>query len=266
MLQALYKIESMCAGFSFGIMAVIGVLLLGTGLCVWLGGLRWHFLSAVLSGVFAGIVCASFTPVEFQTKAFGIASVAVGLLVAAFRKRSLVFIAALVVVFSSLFLAALPEMNKSTTWQVPPLAVKADGIDRLPAVDTFSALADVLFFMGGMIATHIKGLSFGMIITSSIIGSLILGVGLFFTRTVSSVGSSMLGTFFVFAGLIILLLQKGSMPFSTIYHNPFFYQTIIICMIILGSVSGLVLCPKKRRFANYENNKERRNEFNKHSR
>jgi hypothetical protein len=261
MLQALNKIELLSVNLSSGFMVAIGVLLLGTGLFVWLGGLRWHFLSAVVSGAFVGIVCASVTPMEFQAKAFCIAAAIAGLLVAALRKRSLVFITALIVVVSGLFLSALPAMNESTGWQVPPLPVKAEGIDKLSAADTFSVLKDVLFFMGGMIATHIKGLSFGLIIVSSIIASSILGVGLFFPRSVSSIGSSMLGTLFVFAGLIVLLLQKGSMPFSAIYAKPSFYQTLIICMIILGSVSGLLLCPKKRRIANYENKREKRNEL-----
>ncbi len=69
---------------------------------------------------------------------------------------------------------------------------------------------------------------------------------MFFSRIVCSVGSSLLVTLFIFAGMIVLLLQKGSMPFSVIYEKPIFYQTIIICMIGFGSVCGLFLCPTKR--------------------
>ncbi|MBW8014815.1 MAG: hypothetical protein FVQ82_01390 [Planctomycetes bacterium] len=262
MFHALYKIELLSVSLSFGAMIAVGIVLIAAGLCVWLGGMRWHFLSAVLSGAFAGLVCVCFTPEQFQMKAFCIAAVAGALLVMVFRKRSLVFVAALIVVFSGLFISALPGMNASSDWDMPSLPELAEGVEKFAAADTFSSLADVLFFMCGMVGKHIIELSAGSIIISSAAGLAVLSSGIFFARIVSGVGSSMLGTFFVFAGMIVLLLQKGSMPFSGIYQKPIFFQTIIICMIIFGSMSGLLLCPKRRCKSDHEKMKtEKKNEL-----
>jgi len=255
MLEALHKIEIMSISLSFEAMIILGAVLLGVGLCVWFGGLLWHFLSAILSGIFAGLVSATFTPDQYQIKAFGIAAVAIALIVLIFRKRSLVFIAALIVVFSGLFIAALPAMNASTDWQVPPLPEGTNDTELLTAADTFTVLADVLFSISGSIGTHIKGLSAGSYIIPSIAGFVVLIVGFIFARIVSAISCSMLGTFFVFTGMIVLLLQKGSMPLNSIYHKPVFYQTIIICMIIFGSVCGLFLCPMRRRKPDREDKK-----------
>lgn len=243
MLEALQKIELLSLSLSFEALIAVGVVLLGAGLFVWLGGMRWRFLSGALSGAFAGIVCACFVPGQFQVKAFCIAAVSFGLFVMILRKRSLVFAGALIVVFSGLFIAVLPSMNESSDWQLPQVPQRAEGVEKLSPGDSLTVLYEELFFFCGMIGSHIKGLSFGSIIASSVAGFILLGVGMFFARIVSCISSSMVGTLFVFLGMIVLLLQKGSMPFSGIYHKAIFYQTIIICMIIFGSVCGLFLCP-----------------------
>jgi hypothetical protein len=243
MLQALQKIELMSLNLSFEAMIGVGALLLAAGLCVWLGGLRWIFISGALSGAFAGAVCASFTPAEFQAKAFCIPAVAVACFVMVFRKRSLVFVGALVVVFSGLFISALPAISESSGWQTPETPEKTEGVERLSAGDSFTVLYEQLFFLCGTVGSHIKQLSVGPFIIVSVAGFAMLLVGLFFTRIVACISASMLGTLFVFVGMTVLLLQKGSMPFSVIYEKSIFYQTLIICMIAFGSVCGLFLCP-----------------------
>lgn len=243
-------------------MLAVGIILVGAGLSTWLGGLKWHFASAVLSGVFAGIVSSCFAAAQYQIQAFGITAVITALLVGVFRKRSLVFVAALVVVFSGLFMSALPEMNASGDWQIPPIPEKPEGAARYPAADTFKILADQLFFMTSMSGAHLKGLSAGPFVALSIIAVSIIAAGIFLARVVSAVGASMIGTFFVFSGMIVLLLQKGSMPFSGIYNKPVSFQTIIVCMVIFGSVCNFILCPIRRGKPDRENMKmEKKNEL-----
>jgi len=262
MFQALHKIEFLSVSLSSEAMIAVGIALAGLGLFVWLGGPRWHFVSALLSGVFAGIVSASFTPEQFQVKAFGIAAVTAAIVVSIFRKRSLVFVGALVIVFSGLFLSALPALNASTDWQMPPVPERAEGIEKFAPADTFSIIADHLFYMAGMIGSHIKGLSGGSVVLPAIVAVTIIAIGIFFARIVSTIGCSMLGSLFVFSGMIVLLLQKGSMPFSGIYYRPVFFQTIIICMVIFGSASSLLLCSTKRRKPDREKLKtEKKNEL-----
>jgi len=244
-------------------MLTVGIILAGAGLFVWLGGLKWHFASSLLSGIFAGIVCTCFTVSQYQVQAFGITAVICALLAGVFRKRSLVFVAALIVVFSGLFISALPALNASNDWQMPAIPEKPEGALRYPAQDTFLILKDLLFFMASMIGTHIKSLNAAPFVALSIIGVSILAAGFFLARLVCAIGAAMLGTFFVFSGMTVLLLQKGSMPFTGIYSKPVAFQTIIISMVIFGSVCGFILCPFGHRKPDRENkNTEKKNDLN----
>lgn len=260
MLDALQQIELMSLGLSYEVMIGLGAAILGLGLCVWLGGLRWMLLSGVLSGCFSGFVCASLVPVQFQVKAFAIAAIVFALFVVILRKRSLVFVAAMVIVYSSLFLSALPSMNESSDWHLPEIpqmpqgeeVVESEGAqviqvpEKLSHAESFSVLKDQSFFLCNMIGNHIKKLPGSSFIFTGVAGFVVIGVGMFFARIVSCVGSSMVGTLYMFTGMIVLLLQKGAMPFSGINTKPIFYQTIIICMIIFGSVCCFLLCPIRR--------------------
>jgi len=265
MLQALQKIELLSPSLSDQAMIIAGAVLAITGLCTWLGGLRWHLLSAILAGIFAGLVCSSFTDTQYQVQAFGIAAAAVALLTAALRKRSLVFTASLIVVYSGLFISVLPAMNQTTEYSMPNWPQLSQANTQYSPSDSLVIIADHTFFLTGFVGSHIKNAPGIALTFLATIGVIILGGGLFFARILSALAAAMLGTFFVFTGMIILLLQKGALPFTALDKKTVFFQTILICMIIFGVACNFLLCPIRRTKPvdkdNKKKKKEKRNDF-----
>jgi hypothetical protein len=51
----------------------------------------------------------------------------------------------------------------------------------------------------------------------------------------------------IFAGMILLLLHKGSLPVSNIYSKPPFYGAVFVAMTGFGTIEQLVLCQRAKR-------------------
>ena len=50
----------------------------------------------------------------------------------------------------------------------------------------------------------------------------------------------------VFSGMILLLLNKGSMPVSIISRRPSFYVTVFTAMMLFGTTEQLLLCKPQK--------------------
>jgi hypothetical protein len=70
--------------------------------------------------------------------------------------------------------------------------------------------------------------------------------GFWFRRVASALCFAVLGTAFIFAGMILLLLQKGSGAISGIFHKPPFYAIVFLAMAAFGAVEQLILCKQKK--------------------
>lgn len=66
--------------------------------------------------------------------------------------------------------------------------------------------------------------------------------GFFFSRLIPALCSTVLGTLLVFAGMILLLLYKGSAPITHINDRQSFYAAVCIAMIAFGTITQLLLC------------------------
>jgi hypothetical protein len=60
----------------------------------------------------------------------------------------------------------------------------------------------------------------------------------------SALCCSILGTVLIFAGMILLLLNKGSMPVSIISNRLSFYVAVFAAMMVFGTTEQLLLCKK----------------------
>jgi hypothetical protein len=67
-------------------------------------------------------------------------------------------------------------------------------------------------------------------------------IAIYFWHFTSAVCCSVLGTMFVFAGMILLLLHKGSQPLSSIYERPVFYISVCAAMVAFGTIEQLIIC------------------------
>jgi len=51
----------------------------------------------------------------------------------------------------------------------------------------------------------------------------------------------------IFAGMIVMLLPKGSMPLTYLYDKAAFFKLTVMVMVAFGTVTQLLLCPVERR-------------------
>jgi hypothetical protein len=58
---------------------------------------------------------------------------------------------------------------------------------------------------------------------------------------------SVLGTALIFAGLIALLIFKGSAPIALVQQQGAFYGLVLLGMAAFGTLEQLVLCPSRKR-------------------
>ena len=61
-------------------------------------------------------------------------------------------------------------------------------------------------------------------------------------KVISALCCAAMGTLFVFTGMILLLLYKGSLPVSTIGNKQSFYAGVFAAMIAFGAIIQLLLC------------------------
>ena len=91
----------------------------------------------------------------------------------------------------------------------------------------------------------------GQLSSLMLMGPGVLGVvlGLFLCRFLWRVGSalccSLMGTICIFAGMILLLIFKGSLPITTIGSKPTFYLTVFGGMTAFGTVEQIFLYKPK---------------------
>jgi hypothetical protein len=64
----------------------------------------------------------------------------------------------------------------------------------------------------------------------------------------SALCCSALGTVLIFAGMILLLLNKGSMPVSIISSRSPFYVAVFAAMMAFGTTEQLLLCKQPKTF------------------
>jgi hypothetical protein len=104
--------------------------------------------------------------------------------------------------------------------------------------------------MDGKIRTFIGYLSPMAIGVAASSGLLVMGIGFFFYKVVSAATCAAIGTALIYVGMILLLVNKGSMPAQGICSKPIFYQTVAICMLLFGTIVGRLVCPLRKKKIN----------------
>ena len=226
------------SGMPSVLLIIAGIAFAGVGLCLWLGGLRWRIFTAVVFGLVAGLI-SSFLVSENKLIAAMFPAILVICCLLIFKKRALVVIGSMT----------------TTTVLLLSLATPASAYrpgNNVPANVNGKADISAIISQGGLqsdfkVPTIIGDLTPMAIGIAAVSGSLVMGIGLFFYRLVSAWTCAAYGTGLIYAGMILLFLEKGSMPVQNICRKPVFYQTVAICMLIFGTFVGLLVCPAKKK-------------------
>jgi hypothetical protein len=245
MLKALYNFEYSALNMAPPVLVLTGLVLVGIGLCVWLGGLRW---SRVVGG-FIGAIGAGLCGVVFvknqQVFAGSIAALVGASLGSVMHKTVMVLAGAVVVVLIGLIVFSTPFLPDESNWQtgseqVNSLTASEGTLSGQESVNLLKEQLTLLFIGMKNCISQVKPMGF---IAAIVAGFVVIGCGIAASRFVVSAISATLGTVLIFAGMIFLLLYKGAEPMTQIYSAIGFYGAVMLVMICFGTAVGLLVCP-----------------------
>jgi len=110
------------------------------------------------------------------------------------------------------------------------------------------------YFSTGKSINHAIGFAAAGVITFTILALLLSGSSIF-PRLLSALILSVLGTALVFAGLIMLLIYKGSQPVTYIIQKQYFFAAIFAIMAVFGTIEQLLFCKQAKKTLKNEQKK-----------
>ena len=216
------------------------------GLFIWLGGLGFRRLLVAAAGAVTGGICAFFITGRNIRVAIILAGAAAVIAIIFERLFIVTLAAALAAVFGFAVLAGpyienpeevIPTNQSKMPAQSPALSVR-ESIEEVKAY-----IADV----SEKIKQACSQMPVYRWLILLVLVVILIAVGFFLWRLASALCCSALGTTLIFAGMILLLLYKGSVPISSIYNKPPFYGAVFATMTVFGTMEQLLLCQRAKR-------------------
>jgi len=243
MLEIFQNFEQMTARISPLVLIGAGVAALLVGLFIWLGGLS---IGKVLVGI-AGAVCGVFVGLYVigrNTFSALLAAAVAAVIAIIFEKVIIILLAAILAAAICFAVLAGPyiENSQAQTAVAPnemPTQAATPG-----ASESFREIKAYALDVGGKIkqaGSKMPVQKWAIVAAPAVI--LVVG-GLTLRRLTSALYFSVQGTLFVFAGMILLLLYKGTKPLSHIRINPSIYASVFAAMTAFGTIEQLLICKR----------------------
>jgi hypothetical protein len=207
MFEIIGHLEEATAGFSPTVAIAIGLVAVTAGLFVWLGGLGLRKLLVAIVGAVAGGLCAYF--ITGRSLPPTLISAAVG--------------AAVAVTFEQILITAVAAL--------------------LAALCTFAAFAYLFSpdFTEGLGRACLQLPAYCWPIMAVVV-VVIVAAGAYLWPLTSAMCCAALGTILIFAGMIMLLMQKGAGPVTYIDGRGLFFAAIFAAMVAFGTLEQLLFC------------------------
>jgi len=241
MLEILQNFESAVGGpvrLAPLVLIVPGLAAIIVGLFIWLGGLGFRRLLVALVGAITGGICGFFLisrNIISVTIAAGLAAI-----IAIIFERLFVTIllAALVAALGFAILlgpyiqaADLPNPYKITNQGSTVTISQSVEILKAYAIDFTNRIKQA--------CTQMPVHSWAIM---AVVIVIVIVAGFWIWRFASALCCSALGVLLIFAGMILLLLCKGSAPITKIAARTPFYAAVFIGMTAFGTLEQLLLC------------------------
>jgi hypothetical protein len=244
MLQILQDLESAIGGTA-GISPVVllgpGLVCIIAGLFIWLGGLGFRKLLLPTAGAITGAVCGFFIIGQNFISVVFAAALAAGIATILERLFIAILTAALAAAVAFVVLVGphIEYAQEAATVRVLETSAQRQTINVRKSAEI---MKDYIIDAGQRIKN--AGLQMSMhhwaIIMVLALIFLVAGVSLW--RLAMALCCSVLGTILIFAGMILLLLHKGTVPISIICSKSSYYATAFMAMIAFGTIEQLLLC------------------------
>jgi hypothetical protein len=244
MLQMLQDFEQTAARFTPIVLVVPGVIAVIIGLFVWLGGLGFRRVLAVVLGAVAGWICGYF--IADKNIIAAAASAVVVAVIAVMLQRAFITVlaaslAAILTFF--VFVGICPEVMKATE-NVNVIANKLTEKDEVIEIGLAAVVlkAYIIDFSNMVREAALNMRTSGWAAMAGS-GVLLLVIGVLFRRLISALCYAVIGTMLIFTGMISLVLYKGSMPISIIRDKFLYYAAVFGFMVVFGTFVQLLLGP-----------------------
>ncbi|UCF00400.1 MAG: hypothetical protein JSV82_04875 [Planctomycetota bacterium] len=241
MLELIQHFEQVASQFRPIVLIVPGVSAVLLGLFTWLGGLAIRRVLVASVGAVTGAVCGFF--LGGWNIIFIMVSTGLGAGVAImFEKIFIIILTAAIAVLAGFFVSAWPYLENAGNLEQFPEQRTPD-VGQYFAIHQLKEIATeyVTSFSSTLrqICSQMPLRRWAMI---AALGVTFIAAGLFLWRITSALCLAASGTTFIFAGMISLLLYKGSQPLSSIYRSASFYAAVFAAMITFGTIEQLLLC------------------------
>jgi hypothetical protein len=245
MIEILKSFEQEAGRFDPAVLVMPGLALVVLGLVVWLAGMCLRRMVLALVGVAVGAIAGWLfngpNPVLVGVAA-GCGAVFSALVP---RLSTALVLAAFGVAVAFVVTTQTHFAQGTVTPFVRPDAGR--GQEKLSIQDSLGAVRVLAANVIGCvksIARDVEPVSWAII---GAIGVGLLVLGLLLVRLAGALVFSTLGTAVIFAGLIVLLIFKGSAPITFVQKQATFYGLVLLGMAAFGTLEQLVLCPSPRR-------------------
>lgn len=248
MLEILQDFESAVGGtarLSPVVLVGPGLVCVIAGLFIWLGGLGYRKLLAAVSGAITAGACSFFAMGQNFVATVFIAIMA-GAIVMLFERLFIVILAAALTATFSFFVLAGPNIdNSKKEAATSPGQISSHG-QVLGVRESAEKMKDYIInarrkikHAGSQMPAYKWGIMAVVMILCIIAGSS-------FGRLTSALCCSALGTVLIFTGMILLLLNKGSMPVSIISSRQSSFLVVSAAMTAFGTIEQLLLCKQTK--------------------
>jgi hypothetical protein len=243
MLEFFQNLQTESMSFYRVLLIVPGLVLLLSGLVIWLAGSAFikSLMSFFCAAVGAIIIALFLSKATTLILIGALAGAIFGLL---FRRFSIALFLSFYVVAVLFFVTA----DSSTFTVEDSRTVLTVYQSQEKTALTFNETMDEIklysneFFK--MLTAGVKQISkkAAIIITAGALG--VFATGIIFLKIARSLFCSFLGSVLIFAGLVILLMYKGSYPIARISERPLIFLAGLGIMICFGTMEQLILCPR----------------------
>ena len=248
MLEILQDFESAISGtmrLSPVVLVGPGLVCVIAGLFIWLGGLGFRKLLVAVAGAITGGICGFLAIGQNIISAAFTAALAAALAMLFERIFITILAAALAAVFAFVVLAGPYIENSQQETVISP--------GEIPAQDTALGIRESAEKMKAYIIDDSQKIKNACLHTPMyhwvmimVLILICIVVGFSFWQLASALCCSALGTVLIFAGMILLLLNKGSMPVRIISNRASFYAAVFAAMTVFGTTEQLLLCKQPK--------------------
>jgi len=228
MLEFLQRFEQTANQYEPVYLIIPGIVCVLAGLFLWLGGLGFRKPLAVILGMLAG-GAAGFFLGRRDLLSVAVAAPLGGFLALLFERVFTIIVGVVLAAVIGIFLLSDASTITST--------------------DVVGELKDIVYQMSNQHWMIIAVMAFVALI-----------IGLLLWHLLSALCCSILGTIMIFAGMVLLLLFKGSKPFTSISDNSSFYATAFLAMTGFGTLVQLLLCTFNKRKESKKSKSENKGE------